>query len=171
MADASQDRDDQAFEHLLHQVSEAAVGQRSASEFAAGELDASDLPTSVDDDIQQLLRQAEEALASVDNSAGHELEAFQFQDFSAVAAAEEATHGDPLQGADLDLRIELGRTEMDWDAVQKLRRGAVVALDNLAGDPVDVYVSGRLVARGEVLVMNEKFCVRVSELLADEGNH
>ena len=49
--------------------------------------------------------------------------------------------------------------------VLKLKRGSVVTLDKLAGDPVDVFVNGRLVARGEVLVLNDNFCVRVTELL------
>jgi flagellar motor switch protein FliN/FliY len=44
----------------------------------------------------------------------------------------------------------------------------VVALDKLAGDPVDVYVNGRLVARGEVLVLNDNFCVRVAELITGD---
>ena len=42
----------------------------------------------------------------------------------------------------------------------------MVPLDKLAGDPVDVYVNGRLIARGEVLVLNDNFCVRVAELIA-----
>jgi flagellar motor switch protein FliN/FliY len=41
----------------------------------------------------------------------------------------------------------------------------VVPLDKLAGDPVDIYVNGRLIARGEVLVLNDNFCVRVAELI------
>jgi flagellar motor switch protein FliN/FliY len=44
-------------------------------------------------------------------------------------------------------------------------------LDKLAGDPVDVYVNGRLVARGEVLVLNDNFCVRVSELVGSDAIH
>ena len=47
-----------------------------------------------------------------------------------------------------------------------LRKGSVVPLDKLAGDPVDVYVNGRLIARGEVLVLNDNFCVRVNEIVA-----
>ena len=43
----------------------------------------------------------------------------------------------------------------------------MVELDKLAGDPVDVYVNDRLVARGEVLVLNDNFCVRVNEVLID----
>jgi flagellar motor switch protein FliN/FliY len=50
----------------------------------------------------------------------------------------------------------------------KLKRGSVVTLDKLAGDPVDVFVNGRLVARGEVLVLNDNFCVRVTELLTGD---
>jgi flagellar motor switch protein FliN/FliY len=44
----------------------------------------------------------------------------------------------------------------------------VVTLDKLAGDPVDIIVNGRLIARGEVLVLNDNFCVRVAELVAGE---
>ena len=59
---------------------------------------------------------------------------------------------------------------MYLEDVLQLRRGSVVALDKLAGDPVDVFVNGRLVARGEVLVLNDNFCVRVAELISgDDG--
>jgi len=51
--------------------------------------------------------------------------------------------------------------------VLKLSGGSVVELDKLAGDPVDVLVNGRLVARGEVLVLNDNFCIRVSEIVGD----
>jgi flagellar motor switch protein FliN/FliY len=49
--------------------------------------------------------------------------------------------------------------------VLRLGDGAVVELDKLAGDPVDVFVNDRKVARGEVLVLNDNFCVRISEIL------
>lgn len=75
---------------------------------------------------------------------------------------------DTLQDVELDLRIELGRTELLIDEVLKLREGSVVPLDKLAGDPVDILVNGMLIARGEVLVLNDNFCVRVAEILAPE---
>jgi len=50
--------------------------------------------------------------------------------------------------------------------VLRLSEGAVVELDKLAGDPVDVYVNDRHVARGEVLVLNDNFCVRINEILS-----
>jgi flagellar motor switch protein FliN/FliY len=50
--------------------------------------------------------------------------------------------------------------------VTHLGEGSVVELDKLAGDPVDVFVNERLVARGEVLVLNDNFCVRINEIVA-----
>jgi flagellar motor switch protein FliN/FliY len=70
-----------------------------------------------------------------------------------------------LADVNLDVKIELGRTRMLVEDVLKLGEGAVVELDKLAGDPVDIFVNNRHVARGEVLVLNDSFCVRVSEIL------
>jgi flagellar motor switch protein FliN/FliY len=57
---------------------------------------------------------------------------------------------------------------MHLEDVLRLNEGAVVTLDKLAGDPVDIYANGRLIARGEVLVLNDNFCVRVAELISDD---
>lgn len=70
-----------------------------------------------------------------------------------------------LGDVDLDISIELGRTEILIEEILKLREGSVVALDKLAGDPVDIVANGRLVARGELLVIDGKFGVRLSEVL------
>jgi flagellar motor switch protein FliN/FliY len=72
---------------------------------------------------------------------------------------------DLLRDVDLNVKIELGRTRMLVEDVLKLSEGAVVELDKLAGDPVDVFVNDRLVARGEVLVLNDNFCVRINEIV------
>jgi flagellar motor switch protein FliN/FliY len=77
-----------------------------------------------------------------------------------------------LRDVELNVKIELGRSRMLVEDVLKLSEGSVVELDKLAGDPVDVFVNERLVARGEVLVLNDNFCVRVNEIVAavkDEG--
>ena len=73
-----------------------------------------------------------------------------------------------LKDVELDLRIELGRTELLIEEVLRLKQGAVVPLDKLAGDPVDILVNGRIIARGEVLVLNDNFCVRVAEILSPD---
>jgi flagellar motor switch protein FliN/FliY len=72
---------------------------------------------------------------------------------------------DLLNDVNLDVRIELGRSRMLVEDVLRLVEGSVVELDKLAGDPVDVYVNERLVARGEVLVLNDNFCVRVNDIV------
>jgi flagellar motor switch protein FliN len=77
---------------------------------------------------------------------------------------------DALDDVELDLTIELGRTEMALEDVAQLRSGSVVLLDKLAGDPVDVVVNGRLIARGEVVVVDQRFCVRVTELVPATGH-
>lgn len=125
----------------------------------------------VGDDIQFLLNQAEQAIASVDqpiDPAIAGIQPFEFRDFGGSPASGEKATLELLRDVDLEVRIELGRTQMYLEDVLKLKRGAVVPLDKLAGDPVDVYVNGRLIARGEVLVLNDNFCVRVAELLSSD---
>ena len=94
---------------------------------------------------------------------------FQFQDFSGTAANSESATLELMRDVQFDLTIELGRTHMHLEEVLNLSQGAVVPLDKLAGDPADIYVNGRLVARGEVLVLNDNFCVRVAELVVGEN--
>ncbi|MBL0871759.1 MAG: flagellar motor switch protein FliN [Phycisphaerales bacterium] len=77
---------------------------------------------------------------------------------------------DLLSDVNLHVKIELGRTRMLVEDVLRLGEGSVVELDKLAGDPVDVYVNDRPVARGEVLVLNDNFCVRINEIIQDPGD-
>ena len=74
-----------------------------------------------------------------------------------------------LDDVTLRVKIELGRTQMYVEDVLRLNTNSVVELDKAAGDPVDIYVNDRYVARGEVLVLNENFCVRISEIVQHIG--
>lgn len=119
------------------------------------------------EDVEFLLQQAEQAINSIDSpSATAGATPFRFEEFAKAQASSENATLDLLSDVELDLTIELGRTHLYLEDVLKLRKGSVVPLDKLAGDPVDIYVNGRLVARGEVLVLNDNFCVRVAELIA-----
>lgn len=125
----------------------------------------------VTDDISFLLNQAEAALASVDQPTVPGIEGlapFTLPDFGGAPPSSEKATLELLRDVELDVKIELGRSNMHLEEVLRLRRGSVVTLDKLAGDPVDIYVNGRLIARGEVLVLNDNFCVRVAELLSGE---
>lgn len=96
--------------------------------------------------------------------------AFEFPNFESIASSpQEAMALSSLQNVELDLCIELGRTELLIEEVLKMKEGVVVPLDKLAGDPVDILVNGRIIARGEVLVLNDNFCVRVAEIISPEA--
>ncbi len=72
---------------------------------------------------------------------------------------------DLLMDVSLDVVIELGRTVMPLKEVLNLGPGSVIELDKLAGDPVDILVNNKLVARGEVVVIEENFGVRITEII------
>jgi flagellar motor switch protein FliN/FliY len=63
------------------------------------------------------------------------------------------------------LRIELGKTLLASDQARAIRNGTVLALDAPASAPVDIFADERPVARGEVVVLDDQFCVRVTEIL------
>jgi flagellar motor switch protein FliN/FliY len=89
-------------------------------------------------------------------------------DLSEEASGEPVASVDLLRDVSMRVKIELGRAKMYVEDVLRLGKGSVVELDKLAGDPVDVFVNDRLIAHGEVLVLNENFCVRISEICAPE---
>jgi len=116
-------------------------------------IDGTDAPASVDE--QDLVHQADARPLDIPDVE------------STQAAAEvNAASIELLRDVELGVTIELGRCRMYVEDVLKLDQGAVVELDKLAGDPVDVYVNERLIARGEVLVLNDNFCVRINDIVA-----
>jgi flagellar motor switch protein FliN/FliY len=121
--------------------------------------------------VESLLDEAQQALSSIEEPTAAlppGVRPFEFNDLVGSAAVNEPATLELLRDVQLDLKIELGRTHMYLEDVLRLKEGAVVTLDKLAGDPVDIYANGRLIARGEVLVLNDNFCVRVAELIAGD---
>ncbi|MDR0869919.1 MAG: flagellar motor switch protein FliN, partial [Planctomycetaceae bacterium] len=143
-----------------------AVPAAPVADFDANEEDENGL---LRGDVDYLLKHADETLRSVaamplDLPA--EIIEFQYPEFGGTVPGTEHATLDQISEVELDVKIELGRTNMYLEDILKLRKGSVVPLDKLAGESVDIFINGRLLARGEVLVMNENFCVRVAELLA-----
>jgi flagellar motor switch protein FliN len=64
------------------------------------------------------------------------------------------------------ISVELGRTKMLINDLLQLGQGSVVELEKLAGEPMEIYVNNRLIARGEVVVINEKFGVRLTDIIS-----
>ncbi|MCL2006092.1 MAG: flagellar motor switch protein FliN [Planctomycetaceae bacterium] len=120
-------------------------------------------------DLDYLAKKAEDSLRSIAATPTNlpaEVIEFQFPEFGGTVPSTEHATLDLISEVDLDVKVELGRTYMYIEDVLRLRRGSVVPLDKMAGETVDIFINGRLLARGEVLVMNENFCVRIAELLA-----
>lgn len=84
-----------------------------------------------------------------------------------IARANESMHGfDRVQDIPLDLSVELGRTTLLIRDILELGTGSIIELDRVAGEPVDLLANGRLIARGEVVVVDECFAVRVTEVVS-----
>jgi flagellar motor switch protein FliN/FliY len=72
-----------------------------------------------------------------------------------------------LHGVDMEVTVEIGRTRMTVRDLLELSPGAVLELDRAAGSPADLLVNGRLIARGEVVVLDEDFGLRITEIVTD----
>lgn len=119
---------------------------------------------------QSVLQRAESTLNDVEATLRNsKVNRYRLEELIGEGGPPEKVSMDLLRDVTLDLKIELGRTRLSLEEILQLRRGSVVTLDKLAGDPVDIYVNGRLVARGEVLVLNDNFCVRVAELVGSDS--
>ena len=73
---------------------------------------------------------------------------------------------DLLLDVPLDVTVELGRARLSIQELLSLGPGSVVELDKLAGEPLDILVNDRLVARGEAVVVNDKFGVRITDIVS-----
>jgi len=74
-----------------------------------------------------------------------------------------------LQDVPVELAVEIGRTRMTIGETLQLRPGSVVSLNRLAGEPVDLLVNGKTIAHGEVVVIDEEFGLRVTEVVSTSG--
>ena len=66
----------------------------------------------------------------------------------------------------LDVSVELGRVKMLVNDLLQLGQGSIIELNNAAGDPLEIYINNKLIARGEVVVVDEKFGIRVTDILS-----
>lgn len=68
----------------------------------------------------------------------------------------------------LQVTVELGRTRMTIENLLKLTQGSVVELSQMVGEPLDIYVNNRLMARGEAVIMKDKFAMRIVDVISPE---
>jgi len=89
-----------------------------------------------------------------------------FQDFSGATGAQSVPQNlDMILDIPVQLTVELGRTKIAIRNLLQLAQGSVVELDGLAGEPMDVLVNGCLIAQGEVVVVNDRFGIRLTDII------
>lgn len=88
-----------------------------------------------------------------------------FKSLEASAASGSLQDIDLIMDIPVKLTVELGRTKMTIKELLRLSQGSVVALDGLAGEPLDILINGYLIAQGEVVVVADKFGVRITDII------
>lgn len=88
-----------------------------------------------------------------------------FQEFGKAPAPQTHNDIDFILDIPVQLTVELGRTKIAIKNLLQLAQGSVVELDGLAGEPMDVLVNGCLIAQGEVVVVNDKFGIRLTDIV------
>jgi flagellar motor switch protein FliN/FliY len=114
---------------------------------------------------------AAEWAAAMEEQGGADDTAEDVEKVAAQALQDTATtHGDVNLDVILDIPVtiamEIGRTRISIRNLLQLNQGSVIELDRLAGEPMDVVVNGTLVAHGEVVVVNEKFGIRLTDVIS-----
>jgi flagellar motor switch protein FliN len=108
------------------------------------------------------------AAGQASQAAGTSVHPVQFQPFDGDVDVTGNTNLDLLLDVSLRVAVELGRTDLTIKDVLALGPGSVVELDKLAGEPVDILVNDRLIAKGEVVVVDENFGVRVTDIVSPQ---
>jgi len=129
--------------------------------------------SSVDDEVEaamlaELARAEAEDATRLAGTGSPTVQPVEFDRFQRMQPTGQAQNIDILLDVKLPVAIELGRTEMSIRDILELGAGSVVELTKLAGEPVDLLVNNKIVARGEVVVVDENFGLRVTSLISPE---
>ena len=115
---------------------------------------------------------ADEWAAALEESGGdtsdqvHNVHLEELQDTAAPISAEEHARLDSILDIPVSISMEVGRSKINIRNLLQLNQGSVVELDRIAGEPLDVLVNGTLIAHGEVVVVNDKFGIRLTDVIS-----
>jgi flagellar motor switch protein FliN/FliY len=96
------------------------------------------------------------------------VQAVQFPPLMQHATAQEAGNIGLIMDVSMEMTVELGRTKKLIKEILSMGEGTIIELDKLAGEPVDILVNHKLIAKGEVVVIDENFGVRVTEIVSPQ---
>ena len=102
---------------------------------------------------------------AMNEQADSEAAGFENLEDDAIASDDEINL-DVVLDVPVDISMEIGRTKLSIRNLLKLNQGSVIELDRLAGEPMDVLVNGTLIAHGEVVVVNDKFGIRLTDVIS-----
>jgi flagellar motor switch protein FliN/FliY len=148
---------------------EAAAG---AKQEAPGKDIAGNLDIDIDQiknmgDVQDAGGDSDEAAAAAVKPARKPVRKLEFASFDeSDKTSEPPKNLDFILDIPLTISVELGRTKMVINDMLQLGQGSVIELAKLAGEPLDIYVNGKLMARGEVVLVNDKFGVRLTDIIS-----
>ncbi|MGZ5050367.1 MAG: flagellar motor switch protein FliN [Methylobacter sp.] len=105
-----------------------------------------------------------------DGNLGDEFQAASFEEFNednrSHANSNEEVNLDVILDVPVTISMEIGRTQINIRNLLQLNQGSVVELERFAGEPLDVLVNGTLIAHGEVVVINDKFGIRLTDVIS-----
>jgi len=104
---------------------------------------------------------------AMDEQAEAEAAGFEsLEDDESHGGGDDEVNLDVILDVPVDISMEIGRTKINIRNLLKLNQGSVIELDRLAGEPMDVLVNGTLIAHGEVVVVNDKFGIRLTDVIS-----
>lgn len=116
----------------------------------------------IGDEIGDLMTQEEDAPGDITEDGNEEESAASLDQ----EGEDDEVNVDLIMDLPLEMVVELGRTKMLINDLLQIGQGSVIELNRQVGEPLDVLVNGKLVARGEVVVVKDKFGVRITEVLS-----
>ncbi|MBK5936747.1 MAG: flagellar motor switch protein FliN [Halorhodospira halophila] len=111
-------------------------------------------------------RESGQSGAAEKGGGGRSVDLDEFDPAATRAAGEDDQNIDVILDIPVTLSMEIGRTQISIRHLLQLNQGSVVELDRLAGEPLDVMVNGTLIAHGEVVVVNERFGIRLTDVIS-----
>lgn len=120
----------------------------------------------VGDDWADALKEQEAAEENLESAQFDELEPQGESEPAKVDVSPEDIKLDVILDVPVTVSMEIGRTEVNIRNLLQLNQGSVIELDRFAGEPMDVLVNGTLIAHGEVVVVNDKFGIRLTDVIS-----
>ena len=119
------------------------------------------------DEWAAAMQEQADADVVMDEAVEDDVERVEAQSFDASVSTEQGdVNLDVILDIPVTIAMEIGRTHISIRNLLQLNQGSVIELDRLAGEPMDVLVNGTLVAHGEVVVVNEKFGIRLTDVIS-----